>query len=145
LQEVYGQLVALYQSVVANFASATPASATPEVAHHPEQVLFFVLECISNLIAGRGSVLSLWALDPAIFVVLTKHSRLGCARLAARQPWLHLALLTTLRTHCSSNGQFLASSHLISTSGSAVSPTSEYFRLLLEEVTAVMKQVTDTP
>jgi len=67
-----------YQSAIANFAATAPfVSPVMDVpSKNPERIIFFVLECLSNLITGKGSVLSMWALDPPVFVVLSRHSGL---------------------------------------------------------------------
>jgi hypothetical protein len=150
LQEVYSHFMTLYQMVLVEFADIVPFVKSSNLApmetskEKLEQILFFILECLSNLVVGKGSVLSIWALDPSVFIVLTRHSGLLTRTFSARYPWIHQALVATLRTHCSSHGYFLSSSQLISGSGSttsAISPTSEYFRMLLETMTAMLDQV----
>ena len=150
LQEVYCHFMTLYQMVLVEFADIVPFVKSSSFApietskEKLDHILFFILECLSNLVVGKGSVLSMWALDPSIFVVLTRHSGLLTRTFSARYPWVHHALVATLRTHCSSHVQFLSSSQLISGSGSAtsaMSPTSEYFKTLLDTMTAMLDQV----
>ena len=78
LQEVYCHLMRHYQTAIAHFAGTSPFI-TPGLeipTKYPERIIFFVLECLSNLITAKGSVLSMWALDPPVFVVLSRHSGL---------------------------------------------------------------------
>ena len=103
-----------------------------------EQVVFFVIECLSNLITKKGSVLSAWALDPSIFHVFTRHSHLLTRKFAARYPWLHGALLGAFHVHCSTNGHFLSSSSLVHSSNS---PTPEHFKDILETISGILEQV----
>ena len=150
LQEVYGHFMSLYQMFFVALADIPPfqtsVSALESVGskelskEQPEQILFFIIECLSNLIVGKGSVLSMWALDPSIFVVLTRHSGILTPKMMTRYPWIHHALVSTLFTHCSSNGQFISGSQLISGPGvnSSLSPTSEHFKILLETTAALL-------
>jgi hypothetical protein len=150
LQEVYGHFMSLYQMIFVALADIPPFQTSTTALesigsnqiskHQSEQILYFILECLSNLIVGKGSVLSMWALDPSIFVVLTQHSGILCPKMMIRYPWIHHALVSTLFTHCSSNGQFISSSQLISGSGlnSSLSPTSEHFKILLETTGAML-------
>jgi len=146
LQEVYGHLMRHYQAAIAHFAGTAPF-VTPGVeaaSKNPERIIFFVLECLSNLITGRGSVLSMWALDPPVFVVLSRHSGLQTRNFAARYPWLHFTLLSSLRMLCTSNLHFLSSSTIMLTavtSQSTVSPTSENFKNTIELITEIFNKV----
>jgi hypothetical protein len=79
----------------------------------------------------------MWALDPSVFHVLIRHSKLRDRKFAARYPWLHCTLLGALHTHCSSNGHFLTSSALVHNSAS---PTSEHFKNILETIADIFDQ-----
>ena len=105
LQEVYGHLTEIYESALITIADIEPflkksidnlkanketetigenKSAIPKRSYilnyytkkESERVIHFALECLTDLINGKGSVLSMWALDPSIFSLLIKHSGL---------------------------------------------------------------------
>ena len=137
--------MSLYQMVLIEFGdiqpfqtSSIPVKKKGDNRDQLEQIIYFILECLSNLIVGKGSVLSMWALDPSIFVVLTRHSGLLSRKMMTQHPWIHYALVSTLYTHCLNNGQFLATSNQFPTS--TLSPTSEYFGTLLETTGSLMEQ-----
>ncbi len=137
--------MSLYQMVMIEFGdiqpfqnSSIPTKKKSENREQSEQIIYFILECLSNLIVGKGSVLSMWALDPSIFVVLTRHSGLLTRKMMNQHPWVHYAIVSTLYTHCSNNGQFLATSNQFPTS--TPSPTSEYFGILLETTGSLLEQ-----
>ena len=147
LQEVYGHLMMVYKKSLAEFVvddrdddgggrEKTPAGKGHGDPH--EQVIFFVIECLSNLITKKGSVLSAWALDPSIFHVFTRHSNLMTRKFAARYPWLHGAVLGAFHVHCSTNGHFLSSSSLVHSSSA---PTAEHFKDILETISGILEQV----
>ncbi len=144
LQEVYGHFMSLHQMVLIEFGDIQPfQNSTIQIKkcanrEQLEQIIYFILECLSNLIVGKGSVLSMWALDPSIFVVLTRHSGLLTRKMMTQHPWIHYALVATLYTHCSNNGQFLATSSQFPTS--TLSPTSEYFKTILETTGSLLEQ-----
>ena len=41
-----------------------------------EIIIHFTLSCLSDLINAKGSVLSMWALDPSLFTLLVNYSGL---------------------------------------------------------------------
>ena len=101
LQEIYGHLTEIYESALITIANIEPFlkktiscrkavegtekdNFPMERSHHQprytrneaESIVCFSLECLSNLINAKGSVLSMWALDPSIFSLLINHSGL---------------------------------------------------------------------
>jgi hypothetical protein len=48
-----------------------------------------VLACLGKLATTAGSVLSMWALDPSIFLLLSNHCGLESPALARDHPSLH--------------------------------------------------------
>ena len=102
MQEVYGNLTEIYEAALISIADIQPflrktinnrkttESGAEENAskmkhrylryhytrNEAENVILFSLECLSNLINAKGSVLSMWALDPSIFSLLVNHSGL---------------------------------------------------------------------
>ena len=59
LQEGYAALLKAFQTALINL---------PVNAKH----VLFVLECLSDVINAKGSILSIWALDPPVFLLLAK-------------------------------------------------------------------------
>ena len=105
LQEVYSHLTEIYESALMAIADIKPflkksisnrkaiqenekgnnalnpamKRSYPQhryTRNEAESVICFLLECLSNLVNAKGSVLSLWALDPSIFSLLINHSGL---------------------------------------------------------------------
>ena len=70
--------------------------------------VFFILDVLSNLIRGKGSVLSKWALEPSIFALLDGF--VSDPHLTKRAPHIHYALVQTMARHCIAHNQFAASS-----------------------------------
>ena len=96
LQEGYAALLKAFQTALINL---------PVNAKH----VLFVLECLSDVINAKGSILSIWALDPPVFLLLAKQGRLLDAEFCKYEPLTHYAILKMLKTHCSCHHQFLAS------------------------------------
>ena len=66
LQEAYSALVRPFLEAIQHLSgcfSESPGKSTTESV----KILLFVLEAISDLIHVKGSVLSMWALDPPVF------------------------------------------------------------------------------
>lgn len=104
LQEVYGYLTGIYESALISLADVEPflkktisndKSTIEEkqicskkvIGKHSylpknlsskdaEKVIHFTLSCLSDLINAKGSVLSMWALDPSVFTLLVNYSGL---------------------------------------------------------------------
>ena len=105
MQEVYGHLTEMYESALITIADIEPflkksisnrksmdeneksnTTMTRTMKHsylqhrytrnEAETVICFSLECLSHLVNAKGSVLSMWALDPSIFSLLINHSGL---------------------------------------------------------------------
>lgn len=94
----------------------------------------FFLGCVSATAAGKGSVLSMWALDPSLFNLLSRHSELDNDRFMRERPWLHLEAVQLLHDHCAAHSHFLTSSDMLpaaSNNMTASSFTAGYFRQIL--------------
>ena len=103
LQVVYSHLTEIYESSLISLADIDPftnttsynkpatenddtSSKTSFIKAFPlhrnlqkreaEKIIQFSLGCLSELINARGSVLSMWALDPSLFTLLVNHSGL---------------------------------------------------------------------
>ena len=104
MQEVYSHLTEIYESALVSLADIDPflkktnmndksttqneriesKTATTNVSQLQENLLkreaetliHFTLNCLSDLINAKGSVLSMWALDPSLFTLLVNHSGL---------------------------------------------------------------------
>ena len=108
-----------------------------------KQVLF-VLECLSDVIYAKGSILSMWALDPPVFLLLAQNGRLLDADFCKYQPLTHFAILKMLKTHCTCHHQFLPSSQLLTVTNNQTSmaaPTAKYFQILLYTIMEIIKLV----
>ena len=127
--------------------------------------VLFVLECLSDVIYAKGSILSLWALDPPVFLLLAQNGRLLEKEFCHYQPLLHFTILKMLKTHCSCHHQFLASSQLLvsleirillnhlifhidylsylqttnQTTLTSMAPTAKYFQILIQTITEIIK------
>ena len=104
MQEVYSHLTEIYESALISLADIDPflkktimndnttiqneriesKSAFTNVSQlhknllkrEAEILIHFTLNCLSDLINAKGSVLSMWALDPSLFTLLVNHSGL---------------------------------------------------------------------
>ena len=101
-----------------------------DIASEVKTVLF-ALECLIDLVQAKGSVLSMWALDPPLFSLLTSNGGLADENFAVKQPRTHLAVLQMLLKHCQIHHQFLASSRLLTSTTGMTGPTSDYFSQIL--------------
>ena len=89
----------------------------------------FVLACIADMAMAKGSVLSMWALDPPIFRLLSDHAGVADEHFAEREPWVHHAILKLLHDHSACHAHFLSSSDLVVGAGNfGASPSSTFFR-----------------
>ena len=68
-----------------------------------KKTVLFVLAAISNIATAKGSVLSMWALEPSIFIVLCDHAGLADAGVAVGHPAVHHAMLRLLLLHSSAH------------------------------------------
>ena len=89
LQEVYGQLTALFEealvglSKLRRFRSGGGGAAERFAdlsiigggVDERRRVCHFVLACVADMAMAKGSVLSMWALDPPIFKLLSDHGK----------------------------------------------------------------------
>ena len=91
--------------------------------------LAWSLACLGKVATTAGSVLSMWALDPSIFVLLSEHCGMATAAMAREHPSLHHAMVTLLTQHAATHAHFLSSSSLLSPSAS--SPTSGHLAALV--------------
>ncbi len=100
------------------------------------KIILFALECLVDLVNAKGSVLSMWALDPPLFILLASDCGLQSEVLSQNHPRVHLALVQMLTQHCKAHHHFLASSQLLTSSMSMTmkAPTAEYFELLLKTI-----------
>ena len=104
MQEVYSHLTEIYESALISLADVDPflkktimndkstiqneriesKTAFTNVSQlhknllkrEAEILIHFTLNCLSDLINAKGSVLSMWALDPSLFTLLVNHSGL---------------------------------------------------------------------
>ena len=170
LQEVYSHLTEIYEAAMMALANIEPflkktiannkdqtknnndrktttISNLKEFEHRytkkeAEKISLFVLNCLSDLVNGKGSVLSMWALEPSIFSLLINHSGLlqNEQKFLQRSPWIYETLIKMLITHCKCHNQFTSSSNLV-TSNNAIShssPTMKYFETILETVACLL-------
>lgn len=175
LQEVYCHLTEIYESALVTIANIKPflkkgtsnqnailenetTNASTVEGHaksyqqtrytkkEGEILIFFVLECLSDLVNAKGSVLSMWALDPSIFNLLVKNSGLleDQQDFRWRSPWIHEALVKTLIIHCTCHNQFTSSSNLITNINmiSHSSPTVKYLETILETAASFLSRCT---
>ena len=127
LQECYGALLKAFETAL-----------DESNAKH----VLFVLECLSDVIHAKGSILSMWALDPPVFLLLAQKGRLLDGYFCKYQPLTHFAILKMFKTHCKCHHQFLASSQLLTTNQTtltSMAPTSKYFQILLQTITEIIK------
>lgn len=151
LQEVYLALLAPLQSSLMNLGlemtnhfvkvQENPScSRKSRLVAQEQKIVLFVMECLSDLINGRGSVLSMWALEPSVFVLLTEHCGLVNQDFANKHPWIHFSFFKVLKMHCESHHQFFASSQLLASNQAKVSsmaPSANYFQTLLKLMTTM--------
>ena len=130
LQEVYSHLTSNYKKAVAG-----PGN---------EDSLFFVLDCLSNLIRAKGSVLSMWALDPSIFGLLNDQSSLKDIKFIKERPNVHYALVKTLVFHCDLHKQFATSSNLVANGGQS-RPSATYFESAVVTCGKLLKMRSNLP
>jgi len=94
-----------------------------------KKVVLFVLAALGNLATAKGSVLSMWALDPSIFNLLQQHSGLHNTCLAVAHPAVHHSVLRLLLLHSSTHTFYQSSSALLGST--SASPTSSHLTNLL--------------
>ena len=104
--------------------------------------LAWVLACLGKMATTTGSVLSMWALDPSIFLLLSLHCGLTSSCLAREHPSLHWALASLLTQHSATHSHFLSSSSLLSSSSS---PTAGHFSSLLSLLTHLQSWTEASP
>ena len=90
LQEVYGQLTALFEEALLGLVpklrrfpsgGGGACEAFKDLSIGVEErrrVCHFVLACVADMALAKGSVLSMWALDPPIFKLLSDHGKHQC-------------------------------------------------------------------
>ena len=90
LQEVYGQLTALFEEALLGLVpklgrfpsgGGGACGAFKDLSVGVEErrrVCHFVLACVADMALAKGSVLSMWALDPPIFKLLSDHGKHQC-------------------------------------------------------------------
>ena len=118
LQEAYAALVVAFKASIVKLSDETSVSKKPFAtsAAADVKIVLFALECLVDLVNAKGSVLSIWALDPPIFLLLSSHGGCTSESFAKNHPQTYLAVLQRLVTHCTVHHHFLASSSLL-TSG----------------------------
>ena len=122
LQEVYSALLTPYKAALKDLCEPYFQSGEKLSA----KILLFVLECLKDLAITKGSVLSMWALNPPIFQLLASASGVSNANFARKHPFLHTAVLKMFKLHTTSHHYFLASSQLLSTNQlTAMAPTGQ--------------------
>ena len=149
LQEVYGQLTALFQEALVGLSKlprfrngnggGTAFKDLSIGAEERRRVCHFVLACVADMAMAKGSVLSMWALDPPIFKLLSDHAGAADESFAVREPWIHHAVLKLLHDHSACHAHFLSSSDLVVSSGSiGASPSSAFFSAVLVSLRNVL-------
>ncbi len=147
LQEVYSHLMCLLEESVhrlggvPRFLKSSNKFKEKALSHRQlRTAFFFVLSSLSNVVAGKGSVLSMWALEPPVFAVLAHHSGVQSAELASSCPWLHHTLLKTLIFHCATHSCFVSSSSALASATQQVSssPTSGHFADIISAISKML-------
>jgi PI-3-kinase-related kinase SMG-1 len=150
LQVVYRHLTSLLEESLVCLANCPRFLAKNEFSEEQfkreehQRIFYFVLACISDIALAKGSVLSMWALDPTIFKLLTNNLGVVAVDFASGQPWLHFAILKLLQSHCSSHGQFISSSDVcasLTSNSISASPTAKYFSVILTLLSSLLKIV----
>ncbi len=145
LQEVYGHLISLFEESlhqlgrVDRFLKDNKFKDQRFTHRQLEAAFFFVLASLSQIIVAKGSVLSMWALDPSIFQLLNNRSGIHDAALVASSPWIHHAVVKTLFSHSCTHGFFVSSSSLISPNAVS-SPNASYFVEVLRTMQKLLRR-----
>ena len=73
LQEAYAALVVAFKASIVKLSDETSVPKKPFAtsAAADVKIVLFALECLVDLVNAKGSVLSIWALDPPIFLLLS--------------------------------------------------------------------------
>ncbi len=145
LQEVYSHLLALIEEALFRLARVERSLKENKFrksrfSQRQLRVAFtFVMGALSNTVATKGSVLSMWALDPSVFQWLNCHSGIHSREMVVSHPWIHYALVKALHTHCSIHGFFASNSSLVAQAAS-FSPTAAYFEQSLVTIRKLIEQ-----
>ena len=134
LQEAYSALLVPFKAALKDLCGSGETNFNQE--KKAGKVFLFVLECLKELAITKGSVLSMWALNPPIFQLLNS-AGVSNANFARKHPLLHLSVLKMFKLHCSTHHQFLASSQLLSTNTYG-SPTADFFQVLIKSLVEII-------
>ena len=141
MQNVYLLLMERYEKALYSLANVKPflESNRYSVKMHKitaKKTLMFVLAAIGNIATTKGSLLSMWALDPSIFVVLSQYSGLHNTCLAVAHPSIHHSILRLLLLHSSTHSFYQSSSALLGST--SASPTSQHLTNLLNSLATLI-------
>ena len=89
----------------------------------------WVLACLGKISTVSGSILSMWALDPPIFQLLSQHSGLTSPSLAHSSPPLVHSAVSLLLAHTTTHSYFISSSGLLL--AGSTSPTANNLSQLI--------------
>ena len=139
LQEAYSALLVPFKAALKDLCEPCFQS-RPHQEKKASKVLLFVLECLKELAITKGSVLSMWALNPPIFQLLNS-AGVSNANFARKHPFVHTAVLKMFKLHTSSHHHFLASSQLLSTNqltAMTMAPTADFFQVLIKSLVDII-------
>lgn len=141
LQEVYLILLERYEKALGTLADIKPfleANRFQEKMSKTsaKKMVMFVLAAIGNISTTKGSVLSMWALDPSIFNVLQQYSGLHNTCMAVAHPAIHHSILRLLLLHSSAHNFYQTSSALLGST--TASPTSFHLTNLLTSLSSLI-------
>ena len=139
LQEAYSALLVPFKAALKDLCEPCFQS-RPHQEKKAIKVLLFVLECLKELAITKGSVLSMWALNPPIFQLLNS-AGVSNANFARKHPFVHTAVLKMFKLHTSSHHHFLASSQLLSTNqltAMTMAPTADFFQVLIKTLVDII-------
>ena len=141
LQDMYAVLLERYETALVRLISAKPFLEKNNFNQKLNTVtakntIMFVLAALSNLATNKGSLLSVWALEPSLFNLLSQHSGLHNSSLAMAHPAIHHSILRMLLLHSSAHHFYQSSSSLLGSLGN--SPTSENLSILMTSLANLM-------
>lgn len=141
MQNVYLLLMERFEKALYSLANVKPflESNAYSVKMHKttaKKMVMFVLAAIGNIATTKGSLLSMWALDPSIFEVLSQHSGLHNTCLAVAHPAIHHSILRLLLLHSSTHSFYQSSSELLGST--SASPTSQHLTNLLNSLSTLI-------
>ena len=142
LQDMYAVLLERYEVALVNLISSKPFLDKNNYckknmsSNTAKNTIMFVLAALSNLATNKGSLLSVWALEPSLFNLLSQHSGLHNSTLAMSYPAIHHSILRMLLLHSSAHHFYQSSSSLLGSL--STSPTSENLSVLMTSLANLM-------